>query len=82
MRPEVEAVLEDVDAFNTLMDTLVTARKERYTLEEVAHRMGYSDPVLVTDIEAEDCDPTVEELQRYARAIGHRIVFTVERANV
>ena len=79
MKPEIVQATEDVLAQHELLDELVAIRKSLgLSLRDVAERMG-DYPATVRAIESEDSDPRLEELQRYARAIGCRITFIVER---
>ena len=76
MRTEIAAIVEDVEAFHRLMDTLVAIRKERgISRTEVSKRMG---SMRVLAIESENSDPHVGELQAYARAIGCRVYFEID----
>jgi transcriptional regulator with XRE-family HTH domain len=60
-----------------LMDMLVNLRRQRHTVREVAQSMGITE-TRVRDIESEDSDPTLSQLQSYARAVGVHVRFLVE----
>lgn len=76
--PEYRAGYEDAEAGEELLDALVHARKDaRLTQTEVARRMGVRQPT-VSQIENEGSDPRLSTLQRYARAVEHRLRMNVE----
>ena len=66
-----------VESHSNLLDELVLIRKQnRLTQEEVAERLGISQPAIAA-FESEDSNPTLSSIRRYALAIGARIFHTV-----
>mgnify|MGYP000868804605 CR=1 FL=1 len=77
--PGALGTLQDVDQLNSVLDALVEYRRQLgMSQTEVGRRMGVTQPT-VSAFEAEGSNPRVETLQRYARAIGARLVLSVER---
>lgn len=75
---EVRAGYEDHKMHQEVIDTLVRTRKDLgLSQTEVARRMGVSQAT-VSGFETEMSDPRLSSLQRYARAVGARLVVTVE----
>ena len=66
-----------VESHSNLLDELVLIRKQnRLTQEEVAERLGISQPA-VAAFESEESNPTLSSIRRYALAVGARIFHTV-----
>ena len=66
-----------VESHNNLLDELVLIRKQnQLTQEEVAERLGISQPAIAA-FESEESNPTLSSIRRYALSIGARIFHTV-----
>lgn len=77
MKRSVHEATQDAEDFYALLDGLVAARVgSGLTQTEVARRMGVRQPT-VSAFEADDSNPRLETLQRYARAVRCRIEFRV-----
>lgn len=74
--PDAQAVYEDSRALLALLDELVRLREPR-TQQVVAQLMGTTEST-VRDLEGGLTDPHLSTLQRYARALGRRVVITIE----
>ncbi len=75
--PTLAAAIDDANALQELLDELVSLRKRaELTQTEVARLMGVRQPT-VSQFETESSDPRISTLQRYARAVGSRIVVSV-----
>ena len=72
--PEAVAAGEDFDEYARFITTLYSARKQQHiTQKQVARVMGTKQSV-ISDIERVGGNPTIRTLQRYARAVGLRMV--------
>lgn len=68
--PALAASIQDAEARQTLLDSLVRLRHTSgLSRREVARRVGCS-PTTIARFESEDSDPPISLLQRYARAVG------------
>lgn len=75
---KVRVTQQDQQAREQLRAALVLARLARgWTQGQVGERAGMSQAT-VSRIEQSAYDPTVSGLQRYARAVGLRLVLTLE----
>lgn len=82
MTDELLAAIADVRDAHALIDSLVDHRNRlRLNQKEVANRMGVSQST-VAGFESEMNDPKISTVQRYARAIGVKVVFKVESKNL
>lgn len=82
MTDELLAAIVDVRDEHALIDSLVDHRNRmRLNQKEVANRMGVSQST-VAGFESEMNDPKISTVQRYARAIGVKVVFKVETKNL
>lgn len=76
--PEFRAAYEDELLRHKLIDSLVALRRTQgLTQSDVARRMNVRQPT-ISGFETESSDPRVSTLQRYARAVGARIVARVD----
>lgn len=76
--PEVLQTREDFNSFADLIGSLVRRRRALgLTQTEVAEAMGTKQSA-ISAIESSTANPTIQRLQRYARALGTRIVLEVE----
>jgi predicted NBD/HSP70 family sugar kinase/DNA-binding XRE family transcriptional regulator len=73
--PVARAVYEDAVQREELLDNLVEARGKR-TQKAIAAVMGTTQSA-ISDIEKGRVDPRLSTLQRYARAVGKRLVMTL-----
>lgn len=73
--PVARAVYEDALHREELLDSLVEARGKR-TQQAVADAMGTTQSA-ISDIEKGRVDPRLSTLQRYARAVGRRLVMAL-----
>lgn len=75
--PEVRAAFEDSRDRHELVRLLVEVRvRRRVTQKQIADLMGVTQST-VSGFETEDADPRLSTLQRYARALNHKIVVDV-----
>lgn len=66
-----------VDAQTRLLDDLIAFRKKhKLTQQEVAERMGVTQPTIAA-FESYDANPTITSIMRYAMAVGVLIEFNV-----
>lgn len=71
--PEVAAAIADAELAGNIMDALVERRLALgLTLNEMDVRLGWV-TAQAADFERMGGDPTISELQRYARALGLRL---------
>lgn len=76
--PEFRAAYEDEMLRHKLLDSLVSLRKAlKLTQSEIAKRMQVRQPT-VSGFETEASDPKFSTVQRYARAVGARILARVD----
>lgn len=75
--PRVQAAVEDAKDAERLVDTLVAMRRDTSTSQaDVAERMETTQSS-VSKFERAGGDPRLSTLQRYARAVGARLRWTV-----
>ena len=80
--PELPGSLGDYFDLGSLIGELRRAREaQELSLAELARITGIDRAALSRIESGENLNPTVNTLARYARAIGQRIRFTVERAS-
>lgn len=80
--PEFKTARRHIAERHRLLDSLVNVRKrKKLTQQQVADRLGISQPS-VAEFEGEASDPKLSTLQRYARAVGMRLVVLVAAAPV
>ena len=73
--PEVVAAKQDYHALADVIAALVKKRKQAgLTQKQVAEAMNTKQSA-VSDIERSSANPSVERLQRYARAVGSRLIL-------
>lgn len=73
--PNVVAIQEDFGEFANLISGLVERRKARgLTQADVAALMGTKQSA-VSAIESSSANPSIQRLQRYARAVGTRLTL-------
>lgn len=76
--PDFIAAIEDARTREHVRALLISLRKaQQLTQTVVADRMDVSQPTL-SEFEAESGDVRLSTLQRYARAVGARLVIAVE----
>jgi DNA-binding XRE family transcriptional regulator len=76
--PEFRRAYEDAHERSTAVDVLVRAREaDGLTQTDVAKRMGVTQPT-ISQFEVESSDPRISTLQRYARAVGLRLLLRFE----
>lgn len=76
--PEFRDAYDDARHLQQLLDRLVELRRELgLTQQEVAARMDISQPTL-SQFESERSDPHFSTVQRYARALGTRLIVDVD----
>lgn len=76
--PEDAAALEDAQSYADLIDTLVRLRNHRgLSLADVAERLEIT-PQRLVEIERAGSDLTLSFIQRYARAVGARLMFAMD----
>lgn len=76
--PEFIAAVDDTHQREHVRDVLVRLRKMRELSQMViADRMEVSQPT-ISEFESDSGDVRLSTLQRYARAVGARIVLAVE----
>jgi transcriptional regulator with XRE-family HTH domain len=76
--PEDAAALEDARSYADLIDTLARLRNHRrLSLKDVAVRLEVT-PQRLMEVERAGSDLTLSFVQRYARAIGARLVLAVD----
>lgn len=76
--PEFRAAYEDEVFRHKLLDSLVALRKAlKLTQSEIAKRMQVRQPT-VSGFETEASDPKFSTVQRYARAVGARILTRID----
>lgn len=75
---EIRDAVEDAEARYDLLDELIEARKlSKLKQKQVAAAMSTSQSA-ISEFENGTADPHLSTLQRYARAVGKRVVVTVE----
>jgi hypothetical protein len=74
--PKVAAAIADAELAGNIMSTLVTYRLHLHGDKEIAQQLGWSAAELF-DFERLGGDPTVSQIQRYARALGLRLELTL-----
>lgn len=73
--PEVIAAQDDFNEFADLISALVQRRKALgLTQKDVAELMGTKQSAIST-IESSSANPTIQRLQRYARALGLKLTL-------
>lgn len=76
--PGDAAALEDAQGYADLIDTLVRLRNHQgLSLSDVAVRLEVT-PQRLREVERAGSDLTLSFVQRYARAIGARLVLAVD----
>ena len=76
--PGFAGAFEDASARSTLVETLRQLRKASgQTQRQVADAMGTTQSA-ISDLERGESDPQLSTVQRYARAVGAKIRFTVD----
>lgn len=79
--PEFRTVWESIQDEFTALDTLLSARKAAgLTQEQVAARMGVSQPSLArieSSLGSKKHSPSIETLRKYARACGKRLEIKI-----
>lgn len=76
--PQFRDAYDDASHLQQLLDHLVGLRQQLgLTQQQVAERMNISQPT-VSQFESERSDPQLSTLQRYARALGARLVVDVD----
>ncbi|WP_353617534.1 helix-turn-helix domain-containing protein [Corynebacterium afermentans] len=76
--PGFAGAFEDASARSTLVETLRQLRKASVqTQRQVADAMGTTQSA-ISDLERGESDPQLSTVQRYARAVGAKIRFTVD----
>ena len=78
--PHTACALEDAEAYASLVETLVVARKKRgLSQRQVAERMGTTQST-VSDFERAGGDARYSTLQRYARAVDTRMHSMIDHS--
>lgn len=78
--PRVAEAVEDADLREDLIDDLIALRKAaKLRQKDVAEHMDCTQST-VSDFENGAADPYFSTLQRYARAVGHKLNVRVEKA--
>ena len=76
--PEFAEAFEDASARSDLAGSLRQIRKASgQTQRQVAHAMGTTQSA-ISDLERGESDPQLSTVQRYSRAVGAKIRFSVE----
>ena len=76
--PEFAGAFEDASARSALAERLRQIRKSSgQTQRQVASVMGTTQSA-ISDLERGESDPQLSTVQRYARAIGAKVQFTVD----
>lgn len=79
--PEAKAAFDQAGDRHHILDALYAKRlTDGLSRREVARRMSVSDAT-VRRLEAEGSDPTVSLVQRYAGALGFRLVLDLKESN-
>lgn len=73
--PEVIAIQEDFNDFAELIAVLVERRKMLGLTQTEVARLMETKQSAVSAIESSSANPTVQRLQRYARAVGARLML-------
>lgn len=69
--------VDDFNSYEDLMNLLLKRRKEKgITQTQLAEHM-LTKQSAVSDIESMGSTPRIDTLQRYARAVGYKIVFEI-----
>ncbi|MGX1591092.1 helix-turn-helix domain-containing protein [Glutamicibacter sp. NPDC055491] len=77
--PKVAEAVEDADIREDLIDALIALRKSAdIRQKDVAKHMQCTQST-ISDFENGTSDPHLSTLQRYARAIGHKLTIEVEK---
>lgn len=79
--PEVAAAFEDAQSRSEIIDRLVSARLSppRETQRAIAKRMETTQSA-VSELESGETDPRLSTMQRYARAVGLKLIVEVASA--
>lgn len=80
--PGYRAAYEDSQARNAILDALVAARRSQGITQNVVAQTIDVTQSTVSQFESEGSDPRLRTLQRYARAVGMRVVFTLAPVEV
>lgn len=73
--PSVLAGNEDFDLYEDVMELLLKNRKEAGISQQKIAEYMETKQSAVSDIETLGSRPRIDTLQRYARAVGYKIVF-------
>ena len=75
---EWSKMIEDIKAIHAVLDALLAKRKEvGISRKDMAQRLGVSDYIL-KEFESEMSSPTIAMVQKYARALGIKVLITLE----